>query len=98
MSQQSKPQSSARSAAKPLRAPQAPPVAAGDRPDLRERVLDAAIACAPPGCRRDVAARIASRSARQPALLHYYFGDKEQLRQRWSRNGDAGVLDRCASR
>ena len=53
---------------------------AGDGPDLRSRVLDAAITCA---VRQGVAATslraIASEARVTPALLHYYFGDKEQL-------------------
>ncbi|HEV8692832.1 MAG TPA: helix-turn-helix domain-containing protein [Lysobacter sp.] len=53
---------------------------AGDGPDLRARVLDAAITCA---VRQGVAATslraIASEAHVTPALLHYYFGDKEQL-------------------
>lgn len=52
----------------------------GDGPDLRARVLDAAIACA---VRQGVAATslraIANEAHVTPALLHYYFGDKEQL-------------------
>lgn len=52
----------------------------GDGPDLRARVLDAAIACA---VRQGVAAAslraIATEAHVTPALLHYYFGDKEQL-------------------
>jgi TetR/AcrR family transcriptional regulator len=52
----------------------------GDGPDLRSRVLDAAITCA---VRQGVAATslraIASEAHVTPALLHYYFGDKEQL-------------------
>ena len=52
----------------------------GDGPDLRARVLDAAITCA---VRQGVAATslraIASEAHVTPALLHYYFGDKEQL-------------------
>ncbi|HVI26306.1 MAG TPA: TetR/AcrR family transcriptional regulator [Xanthomonadaceae bacterium] len=55
---------------------------AGAGPDLRERLLDAAIACY---VRRGIAATplraIASEAAVTPALLHYYFGDKAQLRQ-----------------
>lgn len=54
----------------------------GDGPDLRERLLDAALA-------RYVAKGIAASSLRSiaadagvtPALLHYYFGDKAQLQQ-----------------
>lgn len=53
---------------------------AGDAPDLRERLLDAAL-------QRFAAAGIAATSLRMiaveagvnPALVHYYFGDKERL-------------------
>lgn len=59
------------------RTPGRPP---GDGVDLRARVLDAAIACA---VRDGVAATslraIATEANVTPALLHYYFGDKEQL-------------------
>lgn len=55
---------------------------AGASLDLRERLLDAAIACY---VRRGIAATplraIASEAAVTPALLHYYFGDKAQLQQ-----------------
>ena len=53
-----------------------------DSPDLRARVLDAAIACY---TRQGIAATslrsIATEAGVNPALLHYYFGDKEQLRE-----------------
>ncbi|QNP41101.1 TetR/AcrR family transcriptional regulator [Lysobacter solisilvae (ex Woo and Kim 2020)] len=52
----------------------------GEGPDLRARVLDAAIACF---VRQGIAATslraIAAEAHVTPALLHYYFGDKEQL-------------------
>lgn len=55
---------------------------AGDAPDLRERLLDAAIACF---VRKGIAATsiraITAEAAVTPALLHYYFGDKAQLQQ-----------------
>jgi TetR/AcrR family transcriptional regulator len=55
---------------------------AGDGPDLRERLLDAAIACY---AREGIAATslrgIAREAGVNPALLHYYFGDKTQLRE-----------------
>lgn len=63
----------------PKRAPGRPPA---DSPDLRSRLLDAAIACF---VRNGIAATslrdIASEAHVTPALLHYYFGDKLQLQQ-----------------
>jgi TetR/AcrR family transcriptional regulator len=54
----------------------------GDGPDLREHLLDAAIACY---SREGIAATslrsIAREAGVNPALLHYYFGDKAQLRE-----------------
>jgi len=62
------------------RAPGRP--AAADNPDLRARLLDAAIACY---ARQGIAATslraIAAEAGVNPALLHYYFGDKEQLQE-----------------
>lgn len=53
---------------------------AGDAPDLRAHLLDAAIACF---TRQGIAGTslraIATEGAVTPALLHYYFGDKSQL-------------------
>ena len=55
---------------------------AGDAPDLRAGMLDAAIACY---VREGIAATslraIAAEASVTPALLHYYFGDKAQLQQ-----------------
>jgi AcrR family transcriptional regulator len=55
---------------------------AGVAPDLRERLLDAAIACY---VRAGIAATplraIAAEAGVTPAMLHYYFGDKAQLQQ-----------------
>lgn len=55
---------------------------AGDSADLRERLLDAAIACY---ARRGIAATslraIATEANVTPGLLHYYFGDRGQLQQ-----------------
>ena len=51
-----------------------------DSPDLRDSMLDAALACF---SRKGIAATslrdIAAEASVTPALLHYYFGDKEQL-------------------
>ena len=53
-----------------------------DSPDLRARLLDAALACF---VRRGIAVTslrdIATEASVTPALLHYYFGDKTQLQQ-----------------
>lgn len=55
---------------------------AGDTADLRERLLEAAIACY---VREGIAATslraIAGEAGVTPALLHYYFGDRTQLQQ-----------------
>jgi TetR/AcrR family transcriptional regulator len=54
----------------------------GERPDLRERLLDAAVTCF---VRAGIAATslrsIAREAGVNPALLHYYFGDTSQLRE-----------------
>lgn len=54
----------------------------GDAPDLRGRLLDATLACY---VRQGIAATsfrdIAAEADATPAMLHYYFGDKAQLRQ-----------------
>ena len=66
-----------RKTAAPRRAPGRP---VADGPDLRSRLLDAAIVCY---TRQGIAATalrsIAVEAGVNPALLHYYFGDKEQL-------------------
>ncbi|NUO75396.1 MAG: TetR/AcrR family transcriptional regulator [Lysobacter sp.] len=58
----------------------APGRPAADGPDLRSRLLDAAIVCY---TRQGIAATalrsIAIEAGVNPALLHYYFGDREQL-------------------
>lgn len=75
-----KPRGRPRKTAAVRRAPGRP--AAADNPDLRARLLDAAIACY---ARQGIAATslraIAAEAGVNPALLHYYFGDKEQLQQ-----------------
>ena len=53
-----------------------------DAVDLRERLLDAALACfVAQGIGATSLRDIARRAGVTPALLHYYFGDKLQLRQ-----------------
>lgn len=53
---------------------------AGDGPDLRTHLLDAAIACfTRDGIAGTSLRAIAREAAVTPALLHYYFGDKDQL-------------------
>ncbi|GAB3343275.1 TetR/AcrR family transcriptional regulator [Marilutibacter aestuarii] len=53
-----------------------------DAPDQRERVLDAAIACwVEHGIAATTLRRIADQAEVNPALLHYYFGDKARLRE-----------------
>jgi AcrR family transcriptional regulator len=53
-----------------------------DGPDQRERLLDAAIDCyVEKGIAATPLRSIASRAGVNPALLHYYFGDKAQLRE-----------------
>ncbi|MCA0395586.1 MAG: TetR/AcrR family transcriptional regulator [Proteobacteria bacterium] len=53
-----------------------------DAPDLRARLLDAALACY---VRQGIAATslrdIANEAGVTPAMLHYYFGDKVQLQR-----------------
>lgn len=52
----------------------------GNAPDMRERLLDAALDCF---ARQGIAATslraIAAAGGANPALVHYYFGDKAQL-------------------
>jgi len=70
---------SVRAPGKPKRTPGRP---MGDGPDLRARLLDAAVACfARDGIAGTSLRAIASEGAVTPALLHYYFGDKTQLQQ-----------------
>lgn len=52
----------------------------GDSPDLRAHLLDAAIACFTRNGIAGTSLRaIAAEGGVTPALLHYYFGDKQQL-------------------
>ena len=54
----------------------------GDSADLRQRLLDAAIACyVRTGIAEASLRAIATEAGTTPALLHYYFGDKAQLQQ-----------------
>ena len=53
-----------------------------DAPDLRERLLDVAIECfAHHGIATATLREIAGEAGVNPALVHYYFGDKAQLQQ-----------------
>lgn len=53
-----------------------------ESPDLRPQLLDAAIACfARSGIAATSLRAIAAEAGVTPALLHYYFGDKDQLLQ-----------------
>lgn len=65
-----------------VRLPRAPGRPGADGPDLREKLLDAALACF---ARHGIAATslraIATEAGVNPALLHYYFGDKAQLQE-----------------
>ncbi len=74
------PRSQSAAAAKPRKRAPGRPVT--DSPDLRERLLDAALACF---VRQGIAATslrdIAAEAGVTPALLHYYFGDKPQLQE-----------------
>jgi len=54
----------------------------GDAPDLRARLLDVAIECfAHHGIATATLREIAGEAGVNPALVHYYFGDKTQLLQ-----------------
>lgn len=71
--------SATRKPARPRRRAGRPPA---DAPDLRERLLDAALDCF---ARHGIAATplraIAAAGGVNPALVHYYFGDKAQLQE-----------------
>ena len=55
---------------------------AGDSQDLRERLLDVAVECfAHHGIASATLREIAREAGVNPALVHYYFGDKAQLQQ-----------------
>lgn len=62
--------------------PRAPGRPGGKSADLRERLLDAAMACF---VRQGIAATslrdIAAEAGVTPAMLHYYYGDKAQLQE-----------------
>ena len=69
-----------RQARKPRK--RAPGRPSGEAPDLRARLLDAAVACfARDGIAATSLRAIAIEASVTPALLHYYFGDKAQLQQ-----------------
>jgi AcrR family transcriptional regulator len=52
----------------------------GDAPDLRERLIDAAIAeFARVGIGATSLRAVAQAAGATPAMLHYYFGDKQQM-------------------
>ena len=54
----------------------------GDSADLRGRLLDVAVACfARHGIASSTLREIASEAGVNPALVHYYFGDKAQLQK-----------------
>ena len=54
----------------------------GDSGDLRGRLLDVAVACfARHGIASSTLREIASEAGVNPALVHYYFGDKAQLQK-----------------
>ena len=65
---------------KPTARRRAPGRPQADSPDLRNSLMEAALACF---VRKGIAATslrdIATEAGVTPALLHYYFGDKEQL-------------------
>jgi AcrR family transcriptional regulator len=53
---------------------------AGEGPELRQRLLDAAVACfARKGIAGSSLRAIADEAGATPALLHYYFGNREAL-------------------
>ena len=73
-----RPTSAGRRAGAPRKRAPGRPVA--DSPDLRGRLLDAALACfSRKGIHATSLRDIASEASVTPALLHYYFGDKAQL-------------------
>ena len=54
----------------------------GDGGDLRGRLLDVAVSCfARHGIASSTLREIAQEAGVNPALVHYYFGDKQQLQQ-----------------
>lgn len=82
------PRPGTRAGARPVRtaprgpARRAPGRPGADAPELRPRLLDAALACyVEKGIAATSLRDIASRAAVTPAMLHYYFGDKDRLRE-----------------
>src|SRR5690606_2106883 len=74
--------SGAEAARKPPPGKRAPGRPGADAPELRPRLLDAALACyVDKGIAATSLRDIARRAAVTPAMLHYYFGDKERLRE-----------------
>ena len=71
-----------RASGKPSPGKRAPGRPGADAPELRPRLLDAALACyVDKGIAATSLRDIARRAAVTPAMLHYYFGDKERLRE-----------------
>ena len=84
------PEESSTAAVDPRRGPRRPSKAkpravgrpAGGAPDLRARLLDVAVDCfAHHGIAGSTLREIAGEAGVNPALVHYYFGDKQQLLQ-----------------
>ncbi len=67
---------------------------AGDGPDQRERLLDAAVACySRIGIGATSLRSIAREANVNPALVHYYFGDKSQLQEAVMQERMVAALD-----
>src|SRR5690606_12606382 len=82
------PRPGARAGARPVRtaprgpARRAPARPGADAPEVRPRLLDAALACCVGKRLAATAPReLATRPRGAPAMLHYYFGDKDRLRE-----------------
>src|SRR5918993_2104148 len=69
-----------RTPSKPSKRPRGPGRPAQSDADLRERLLDAALACyAAEGIKGASLKSIARQAGVTPALVHYYFGNKDLL-------------------